>query len=112
MSTSRDALGRALQRVIGGRLTQSGLGQVWRDDRTWTELAVELVKTLSGTHVLVDRAVYDELVQDAARMRRVRQHVDEYHALTKKTRQVTPQNALAAWAAENMTPKKKDEGSR
>jgi hypothetical protein len=99
-------LASALRKVVGGRLKQSNLGEVWRDDRSWLELARELDAALKGRLVLVDGEHYKKLVADAEQMRLVRAYLDEYKSrLSKEKQQNGIRNPYARWAAENMPPK-------
>ena len=91
-----------MQNAVGGRFKQSGLGTIWRDEHTWRGLAQELVKSLAGSIVFVDRALYEDLVRDARQMRRVRQRVADYYALTPTHQQDNSKSAMARWAEENM----------
>ena len=99
-------LATGLRKVIGSHLFRSGLGHVWKDERTWLELARELVEALKGSVVIVEQKEYDRLVAEANQMKVVRSYVAEYQArLPKEKRAEKVRNPYARWAAENMTPK-------
>jgi hypothetical protein len=87
--STEDILTRALCKIIGGRLIQSGLGAVWRDDATWRGFAKELVASLHGL-VVVDRATYDALVRDSRQMAEIRRRANQYHA-------TDPKRVVAKW---------------
>jgi hypothetical protein len=100
-------LARSLRQVIGNRLKLSGLGEIWRDDRTWLELARELAEALAAVHVvIVGKADYERIASEAAQMRVVRGYVEDYQRhLSKEKRVERIRNPYARWAAENMSPK-------
>lgn len=75
-----DDLAAALKATVGLRMRQSGLIS-WNDDRTWHELAEELVPVLAKSHAVVERVAYAKLVEDAQQMGRVREHVEGYKKL-------------------------------
>lgn len=104
MSSVGEELAKALRRVVGGRLKQSNLGEVWREDRTWLELARELDAVLGGV-VFVKKETYARLVADANQMRTVRKFVEDYQAKLPEARRKEAErnrNPYARWAAENM----------
>jgi hypothetical protein len=101
-------LASALRKVVGGRLQQSNLGEVWREDRTWLELAKELDGALNGKLVLIDRKVFERIHADAEHMREIRKRFEAYEELRSKDQRENGErsrNAYARWAAENMPPK-------
>jgi len=101
-----EQLALALRQVIGDRLRRSGHGEVWKDDRTWIEMSSELTAVLANTIVMTGRERYNELVREAAQMKRIRQHVAEYNARgNKQQKNDSEKNPYARWAAENMPPK-------
>ena len=106
MMTKEQLFARALRRVIGGRLKQSKLGEVWHDDRTWLEIAKELVSAIKGdmsTFVLVEKSVYSKIVAEARQMQLVRKYVEDYQAMLPPARkQASEKNAYARWANEHM----------
>src|SRR5574338_418563 len=108
MTSVGAVLASALRKVVGDRLRLSGLGEVWRDDRTWFELAREIDAALRQKLVLVDKKTYDALMADAAQMKVVRGFVEEYEKRRPKDQKKNSgrnKNAYAQWAAENMPPK-------
>jgi len=99
-------LASALRKVVGGRLQQSNLGEVWREGRTWLELAKELDGALNGKLVLIDRAAFERIRADAEQMKLIRAYVEDYQARrTDAQKKASIKNPYARWAAENMPPK-------
>lgn len=103
--TARSSVGAvlasALRKVIGGRLQQSNLGEVWREDRTWLELARELDGALVGKLVLVDKTIYAGIVADAMQMRLVRQYIEEYKSkLSPEKKRDGERNPYIRWMNE------------
>lgn len=101
-------LASALRKVVGGRLQASNLGEVWREDRTWLELAQQIDAALRGKIVLVDKAAYDTLVTDAEQMRVVRKYIEEYKSRLppeKRAEASGRRNPYIRWAEEHMLKK-------
>lgn len=98
-----DSLSFVLRRVVGERLRRSFNGQeVWRDDRTWRELASEVSRALAGSFVILDKTEYRKLVADAEQMRVIRACIDEYKSRLPKEKAVEKiRNPYVRWMVEH-----------
>ena len=104
-------LASALRKVVGGRLQQSNLGEVWREDRTWLELAQQIDAALRGKVVLVDKKEYDALVADANQFKLIRKYIEEYKARLppeKKAEASGRRNPYIRWLNDNAEKKQKE----
>lgn len=100
-----DDLALAIRKVIGGRLKQTKLGEVWTDERTWREFADEVIMALAGKVTLIDRPTFERIAADAHQMKAVRSYIAEYKARLpdeKRKDGERRQNPYARWAKENM----------
>lgn len=73
----------ALRQVIGRRMRQSQM-YVWRDERTWNDLAQELIAMFDQKFVVVEKSDYAKIKADAAKMAEVRKRFQDYED-SKKT---------------------------
>lgn len=98
-----ESLAFVLRRIVGEQLKRSFNQEVWRDDRTWRELAGGVTRALASHYVIIAKSEYRKLAADAEQMRLIRRNVDEYKARTSKEKQVERiRNPYARWAAEHM----------
>lgn len=84
-SVAIKAFGAALRTVVGGKLKQSELGEVWHDQQTWEDIAREVFASVASKHAIVDKDTYAKVVADAAQMGEVRRHLKELTELRKKS---------------------------
>lgn len=106
--SSINVLAGLLKSLINNRLKQSKIGAVWHDDETWRSMAGELAAAFSKKFVVLEKKAYDELHEDAAKWRRVRDSVAAYHALKEQTKPAAGEgNWYANWAKNNMKTEEK-----
>lgn len=85
MKTIEEVFAWALAQVVGRDLVSSGLGNIWRDEYVWRDMAKRVMRqVVNGNLVILHRTAYDELVKDAKQMRVVRARIAEYKAFKTK----------------------------
>jgi hypothetical protein len=106
-----EEIATALHKVIGDHLIRSGLGHIWKDERTWRTMADEFILACGGKVALVDRETYGRIFANSEQFKLIRKYVEDYQAMLppdRKKEQARRQNPYAKWAAENMNGEKKE----